>query len=143
MEKLKNGPHKLERCYKRVRGLLGGEWIFDTTEAFHVWEHPWYPYFYIPAISFNHSLQLQDLRNVAGAEHRLASEAKLSFGDRTASKVLIFNEGPLKDLVRIEPDDLGANYLFEVIKDSADSFKTNGSKKTSRSTAIPRILTRG
>jgi hypothetical protein len=37
------GPHKVEGTPRRVRGLLGGIYVFDTTEAKFVWEHPYCP----------------------------------------------------------------------------------------------------
>ncbi len=33
------GPVKQEPTKRRVRGLLGGQWIFDTLDAVYVWEH--------------------------------------------------------------------------------------------------------
>jgi uncharacterized protein (DUF427 family) len=33
---------------RRIRGILGGETIFDTTRALYVWEWPHYPQYYIP-----------------------------------------------------------------------------------------------
>jgi uncharacterized protein (DUF427 family) len=38
----------VEPAPRRVRGLLAGETIFDTTRALYVWEKPYYPYYYIP-----------------------------------------------------------------------------------------------
>lgn len=35
------GPHKVEGTPRRVRGLLGGKYIFDTTASKYVWEHPY------------------------------------------------------------------------------------------------------
>ena len=35
------GPVKQEPSKRRVRGLVGGEWVFDTLGAFYVWEHPY------------------------------------------------------------------------------------------------------
>jgi hypothetical protein len=34
------GAHKIEGTPRRVRGLLGGQYIFDTLESKYVWEHP-------------------------------------------------------------------------------------------------------
>jgi hypothetical protein len=39
------GPYKLEDSPKRVRILLNGTFIADTTKARYVWEHPYYPQF--------------------------------------------------------------------------------------------------
>lgn len=39
---------RVERCPRRVRGLVGQRVVFDTTQAFYVWEHPRYPQLHIP-----------------------------------------------------------------------------------------------
>lgn len=92
------GPHKVEGTPRRVRGLLGGGYVFDTTAARYVWEHPYYPYFYIPKTAFE-----------KGALEKLDSStksywlAKLSIAGKSTDRVLVFEDaGPLKDLVRIE-----------------------------------------
>ena len=38
----------VEPAPRRVRGMLGGEQIFDTTRAWYVWEWAYYPQYYIP-----------------------------------------------------------------------------------------------
>jgi len=42
------GRVRVEPCAKRVRGLLGGHAICDTTRALYVWEVPYYPAYYVP-----------------------------------------------------------------------------------------------
>ena len=37
----RDGPVKQEPCKRRVRGLLGNKWVFDTLDAEYVWEHPY------------------------------------------------------------------------------------------------------
>ena len=39
----------VEPTRKRIRVLLGGELVADTTAALLVWENPYYPAYYIPA----------------------------------------------------------------------------------------------
>jgi uncharacterized protein (DUF427 family) len=39
----------IEPVPRRVRAMLGGEVVLDTTDALYVWEWPNYPQFYIPA----------------------------------------------------------------------------------------------
>jgi uncharacterized protein (DUF427 family) len=39
---------RIERCAKRVRVVLGGEVVADSTNARYVWEHPRYPAYYVP-----------------------------------------------------------------------------------------------
>jgi len=38
----------IEPVPRRVRGVLGGATVFDTTDALYVWEWPKYPQYYIP-----------------------------------------------------------------------------------------------
>ena len=42
------GRVHLERGLKRVRGILGGQLVFDTKAPVLVWEVPYYPTYYIP-----------------------------------------------------------------------------------------------
>ena len=42
------GSVRVEQGHKRVRGYLGGELVFDTTQPMLVWEVPYYPAYYIP-----------------------------------------------------------------------------------------------
>jgi uncharacterized protein (DUF427 family) len=42
------GRVHLERGQKRVRGILGGQLVFDTRAPVLVWEVPYYPAYYIP-----------------------------------------------------------------------------------------------
>jgi uncharacterized protein (DUF427 family) len=42
------GPVRFEQGAKRVRGVLDGETVFDTTAPVLVWEHDRYPTYYIP-----------------------------------------------------------------------------------------------
>jgi uncharacterized protein (DUF427 family) len=41
-------PNHVEPAPRRVRAILAGETIFDTTRARYVWEWPYYPQYYIP-----------------------------------------------------------------------------------------------
>jgi uncharacterized protein (DUF427 family) len=40
--------NSVEPAPRRVRATLGGDQVFDTTEARYVWEWPYYPQYYIP-----------------------------------------------------------------------------------------------
>jgi uncharacterized protein (DUF427 family) len=42
------GRVRVERATKRVRIMLGGVVVADTTDAVYVWENPSYPQYYIP-----------------------------------------------------------------------------------------------
>jgi uncharacterized protein (DUF427 family) len=38
---------------RRIRAMLGGRVVLDTTRAVYVWEFPPYPHFYIPAVDID------------------------------------------------------------------------------------------
>lgn len=42
------GRVRVEKSYKRVRALLGGEVVVDSTAPLLVWEVPYYPTYYFP-----------------------------------------------------------------------------------------------
>ena len=46
----------VEPVPRRIRGVLGGALVFDTTEAVYVWDSPKYPAYYIPVADLNHDL---------------------------------------------------------------------------------------
>jgi hypothetical protein len=37
------GPHKYHPTHRRVRALFNAKYVIDSTDAYHVWEHPYYP----------------------------------------------------------------------------------------------------
>ncbi|KAH6654034.1 hypothetical protein BKA67DRAFT_564011 [Truncatella angustata] len=49
---LREGPHKTLPTPKRIRILFNGVYVADTTSALYVWEHPYYPFYYVPLSSF-------------------------------------------------------------------------------------------
>ncbi|KAH6722040.1 hypothetical protein DL95DRAFT_382762 [Leptodontidium sp. 2 PMI_412] len=102
------GPHKIEGTPRRVRGLLGGKYIFDTLEAQYVWEHPYYPYFYIPLDAFTKEAKFE---KVASKEDFYI--ARLSAGAKSTERVLILLtlKGGLQNLVRIEVSALDAWFV--------------------------------
>jgi uncharacterized protein (DUF427 family) len=71
---------------RRVRAVLGGRTVVDTTRALYVWERPPYPQFYIPiedvaadvVVDENHEQKLQ-----RGTERRLG--LKVDGIERTAA----------------------------------------------------------
>ena len=44
------GRIRIEQGSKRVRVMLGGEIVADTTSPLLVWEVPYYPTYYFPAV---------------------------------------------------------------------------------------------
>ncbi|KAM0795356.1 hypothetical protein BDR22DRAFT_826087 [Usnea florida] len=96
---LAKGPHKLEKTSRRVRALYDNLYIFDTTEAQHVWEHPYYPQFYVPSSAIKSGLLT---KNEAIDDNKSAFLATLKGEDRSTDRVLTFEKGPLSGLVRFE-----------------------------------------
>jgi len=94
------GPHKTEKTPRRIRGLFGSKWIFDTIQAYYVWEHPYYPYFYVPKNSLSKEVKLEK-QDASGKKCYWI--AKLTAGENTTDRVLVF-EPPslLGGLVRVE-----------------------------------------
>ncbi|KAH7407430.1 hypothetical protein BKA64DRAFT_666557 [Cadophora sp. MPI-SDFR-AT-0126] len=102
------GPHKVEATPRRVRGLLGGKYIFDTLEAKYVWEHPYYPYFYIPVTEFSEEVKVGKVVQEKGFYI-----AKLTAGTKNTDRVIVFesSKGELSNLVRIEVSALDAWFV--------------------------------
>ena len=96
---LANGPHKVEKTSRRVRGLFDSLYIFDTTEARHVWEHPYYPQFYIPTSAVR---QEKFTKTEAIDDDESAFLATLEGKDKKTDRILAFEKGPLAGLVRFE-----------------------------------------
>ncbi|KAF2126970.1 DUF427-domain-containing protein [Dothidotthia symphoricarpi CBS 119687] len=95
------GPYRCEHTPRRVRALLNGKYVIDTIEAYHVWEHPNFPQFYVPVSSFTPDAKLTRLSVVDGTDGG-AHLARLSSGNRSTDRVVIFNSSKLKDLVKVD-----------------------------------------
>ena len=105
---LSNGPHKLEKTPRRVRAVFDGSYIFDTLEPRHVWEHPYYPQFYIPNSAVKSGILNKD-ESVDKEESAFLTTLK---GKRKSTdRVISFEKGPLAGLVRFEFDALGKNFM--------------------------------
>ncbi|KAF2733883.1 DUF427-domain-containing protein [Polyplosphaeria fusca] len=95
------GPHKAQETPRRVRALFNGQYAFDTTKAFHVWEHPYYPQLYIPTSSFLPSATLTKTTPIDNT-HNTAHLATLTIGTKSTDRVVIFNTSTLKDLIKLD-----------------------------------------
>jgi len=100
---LKNGPHKQQSTHRRIRALFNKTYILDSvTGAQHVWEHEYYPQFYIPSADFAKGV-LHKGQSITNGDAWLG-EVKVD--DRSTDKVLGFEKGPLKGLVRVQFDQM-------------------------------------
>ena len=91
---------------RRVRVLFNRKLIVDTTSAKLVWEHNYYPLYYLPAAD----IQTKYIEKVEKTDDGETSVCRLTVGDRTVDKVLWFEKGELKDLIRFQFSDMGRLY---------------------------------
>ncbi|KAF2014831.1 DUF427-domain-containing protein [Aaosphaeria arxii CBS 175.79] len=100
---LSEGPFRQSSTPRRVRGLFNGKFVFDTVNAVHVWEHPYYPQYYVPIASFTPSASLERTAPIDGSnENGTAHLGRLAVGDRSTDRIVIFNTGTLHELVKID-----------------------------------------
>lgn len=95
---------------KRIRGLLNGKYIFDTTDSKLVWEHPYFPHYWIPKKDFLGAATFADAEDKGPI-------SKVSVGDEFVSALVVESDTPVKELtgyVKIEFKSLEAWFEEEV-----------------------------
>jgi uncharacterized protein (DUF427 family) len=102
-------PHdiRVEHGRKRVRILLAGELVADTTSPLLVWEHPYYPAYYIPAADVRAKLVPAgaDTDRLLGAAEVLTVEVPGgATAERAARRYPASPARQLNDAVRFEWD---------------------------------------
>ncbi|KAL9002180.1 MAG: hypothetical protein Q9188_004876 [Gyalolechia gomerana] len=94
-----DGPHKQEKTPRRVRTMFDREWLFDTTSASHVWEHPYYPQIYIPTSA----IKADQLTKTASIDKdESVFSATIKSPNKETDRVLVFEKGALAGLTRVE-----------------------------------------
>ena len=126
---------------RRVRGLYDHDYIFDTTEARHVWEHPYFPVFYIPSTAVKDGiLTMNESVDKEGSAFIVTMKGEHKSTDR----IISFEKGPLAGLVRFEFAALGIYQSCEAeFWSLLINQQTIGSKRICRFMAIPKTLTKG
>ena len=76
-------PVKIVSTDKRVRGLLNGHLIFDTTNAKLVWEHRYFPLYWIPKADFTDAAKFTEDKPISGIQ---SSTSELTAGDSKDGK---------------------------------------------------------
>ncbi|KAL7957310.1 hypothetical protein V8C34DRAFT_187330 [Trichoderma compactum] len=108
---LKQGPIKALPTPRRIRIVFNNALIVDTTSAVLVWEHEYYPNYYIPESEINNATlkDVQPVKGEADASARVAvAELTVAGNDdipsKTTNRVVRFDSswGELASLVRIE-----------------------------------------
>jgi uncharacterized protein (DUF427 family) len=93
---------------RRVRGMLGGRVVLDTTRAVYLWEVPYYPQYYIPVEDVDGDL-LVDEEHVQKLSRGAARRLGLKVGDVSRPAAgRVYTEEPLKNLVRLDWEALDA-----------------------------------
>ncbi|KAL8874571.1 MAG: hypothetical protein Q9174_000098 [Haloplaca sp. 1 TL-2023] len=101
-----NGPHKKERADRRIRGMVGRKWLFDTTDALRVWEHPYYPQYYVPISNVQES-RIHKLESVDKNERAFLANIEVE-SCPTSKLVVLFEDGLLRGMVRFDFGSLDA-----------------------------------
>ncbi|KAI5863670.1 DUF427-domain-containing protein [Durotheca rogersii] len=89
---LEHGPVKtLSSAGRRIRVLFNGAYVADSTDALFVWEHPYYPFYYLPASSFAPGTLVRR-RPPSSPAAPPYSTADLRVGGRATDRVLVFSD---------------------------------------------------
>lgn len=101
----RRGRVHLEQGQKRVRGLLGGQVVFDTRAPVLVWEVPYYPAYYVPLADVRARLG-PTARREASPDRGEAEYLDVEVSGRTAAQAAWrYPRSPveeLRELVRFE-----------------------------------------
>lgn len=100
-----DGPVKYEQTQKRIRLLFNGAIVADTTEALYVWEHKFYPQYYLPMTAFT---------NVPGFD------LELSYGEAIKDARRKVIGGVMELAVRREARDDMSRSIVDMILFAAD-----------------------
>jgi uncharacterized protein (DUF427 family) len=101
----------VEPVPRRIRAVLGGKVVVDTTSALYVWEWPFYPQYYVPLSDVDGS-SLVDEDHVQRLHRGPAHVHALVVGDeRRPGAARVYGEDanePFRSTVRFEWDSLDA-----------------------------------
>jgi uncharacterized protein (DUF427 family) len=89
----------IEHVPRRIRAMLAGRVVLDTTSALYVWEWPNYPQYYIPIADVDAEV-LVDERHTQQLKRGSARRYGLRVGEVSRPKALrVYAESPLEALV--------------------------------------------
>lgn len=99
---------RTEPAPRRVRGIVGGHVLFDTTAARYVWEVPYYPQYYIPLADVDLDL-LTDEDHSQRVQFGPSKLYSITGASDEKPAVRIFDadgDGPVAGFVRFEWDSV-------------------------------------
>lgn len=85
---------RIEPSPKRVRVLFGGGWVADTTAALLVWEHDWYPTYYVPRDDIDDAALRDTGRTTERVDGVEAVVHDVVVGDKTARGAALVHDDP-------------------------------------------------
>jgi uncharacterized protein (DUF427 family) len=98
----------IEPVPRRIRAMLAGEVVLDTTKALYVWEWPNYPQYYVPIADVNRAL-LVDEQHTERLHRGSAQLQGLRVGQVVRpSSARLYIEGSVAETVRFDWDALDA-----------------------------------
>ena len=93
----------IEDSPRRVRVLFNKKFIADTKSAKLVWEHPYYPNYFLPVAD----VQTEYLEKIQKNDDGDGQVCRLTVGNRSVDKVIWFEAGVLNGLVRFQFSEMG------------------------------------
>ena len=101
---------RIEPTPRRIRVLFNKKIIADTKSAKYVWEHEYYPMYYLPATD----VQTNYLEKLQVNDHGNGHISRLTVGNRTTDKVMWFDKGELDGLIRFQFNAMGIYSLPDI-----------------------------
>lgn len=101
------GSVRVEQSQKRVRGLVGGDVVFDTIAPRLVWENPHYPAYYIPRADVLAKLEQTSHTSHSPSRGEATHYDVVTSNGTAANGAWSYLDSPfedLRDLVRFEWD---------------------------------------
>ncbi|KAK7607635.1 hypothetical protein BKA81DRAFT_112807 [Phyllosticta paracitricarpa] len=90
---ISKGPVKTLPSSRRIRILLNGTYIADTTQALYVWEHDRFPQYYVPLSSF----KKDSWTKTESIDNDAASLLRITAGNQSTERVIAFSTSLDKD----------------------------------------------
>ncbi|KAF2149784.1 DUF427-domain-containing protein [Myriangium duriaei CBS 260.36] len=98
------GPYKTLPTPRRIRLLLNGQYVADSIATRFVWEHKYYPQYYLPTKAFNESFVThgEEIKAESGDGAAVARLWTLDVDGKSTGEVLEMLAGELKGFVKVE-----------------------------------------
>jgi len=84
------GPVKTLATPKRIRILYNGAYVADSTKAVFIWEHEYYPQYYLPRSAFDMSKVTQGEKIMSENCEHIATNWTIAVGGKSTTQALCF-----------------------------------------------------